>query len=407
MSKPQKAEGCYPIGDAIEVRFTWRPEGADAARQFRPRLDMKPTAGNLKHARRLRATILEEIKHGTFNLLRHFPDYKFAARLKDESPAGTRTFKDWSDVWATLAARNLEHSTLAIYKRHLAAYWLPAFGDMNPAKISNEKILGRLAVLAAEREVNGKIVKGLSRKTQNNILIPLRGVFSLICRSPGWTAADPTDGIDNMKVQLPDPDPFTSEELDIILSAMRKQPKWGDEWADYFEFAAFAGLRPSEHIALLWSDVDLRTATIKVRRARVMTEDKERTKTHVEREVELNARAAAVIQRQRARTQANLEGGNVVFRHPNTGRPWNDEQEQSRVWALVLRQCGVRHRPPKELRDTSVTMALLSGADPWWVAQQHGHSLQVMLKSYAKWMPKGDRGRNREAVNKALQGTGT
>jgi integrase len=68
----------------------------------------------------------------------------------------------------------------------------------------------------------------------------------------------------------------------------------------------------------------------------------------------------------------------------------------------VQRLCGIRYRPPKECRDTSVTMALVAGADPLWVAQQHGHSYTVMIKSYAKWLPKADGGRNLRMVNAAL-----
>lgn len=396
MTKPQKAEGCHPAGDAIEVWITT----SDGVRR-RPRLDMKPTSANLKHARRLRAQIVREIKDGTFNLLAHFPNYKFADKIKDAQPSTSRTFKDWFDVWIKLSARDVERSTLSVYKRHMACYWLPVFGDLHPGRISNERVLTRLAALAADHvDANGQLVKGLSRKSQNNILIPLRGVFKLICRAPDWSGVNPTDGIDNLRVQQPNPDPFSAEEIDIILARIRKVPEIGAELADYYEFAAFAGLRPSEQIALTWADCDIRASEVKVHHARVMGEDKDRTKTNVERTVELNTRAAAVLKRQEARTR--LAGG-AVFRNPNTGKAWHDEQFQGRFWAQMVKMCNIRHRPPKELRDTSVTLALSSGADPYWVAQQHGHSLQVMLKSYAKWLPKADKGRNRAAVNKSLK----
>lgn len=404
MGAGQTAGGCYPVGDTIEVRFKWASDPQGKPREWRVRLDLKPNAANMKHARRQRAQIVQEIKAGTFNLLSHFPNYKFAEKLKDESPAGSRTFSDWVDVWAKLSARDMERSTLAVYKRHLACYWTPTFGAMAPARITNEKVLAHLALLASDRlDENGRPVKGLGRKTQNNILIPLRGVFAMICKAPGHAAPDPTDGIDNMRVQQPDPDPFSAEEVEIILARIRAVPKIGAAMADYYEFAAFAGLRPSEQIALQWADADLRSREVKVHHARVMGEDKERTKTNVERTVELNGRAAAVIKRQEGRTR--LADGAVFF-NPNVERAWHDDQFQGRFWAQQLRLCGIRHRPPKELRDTSVTMALTSGADPWWVAQQHGHSLQVMLKSYAKWIPRGDKGRNRDAVNKSL-GYGT
>lgn len=390
MGRKSETGGVTPHGDRIQIQFTWR------GKRLRPTLDLKPTSPNLKHARRLRETILAEIDAGTFNLTTYFPDYRFADR--HAADASGRTFSQWADVWAELSARTLEDSTLRIYRRHLNAYWVSVFGNDLPKAITHERILRHLSHLATERldERTGKVIRGLSRKTQNNILIPLRGVFALACKADPYLK-DPTEGIDNLKVQSGNPDPFSPDEVEAILAALRKHP--GEPYADYFEFACYAGLRPSEQIALLWQDVDLRSGTVRVRRARVLAKDKERTKTTYERDVELNTRALAVLERQRARTQ--LVGGHV-FRNPATGRPWNDEQEQRRVWVIALRTARVRYRPPKECRDTSVTLALMAGADPIWVAKQHGHSLQVMMKDYAKWIPRADRGRNLEVLNRAL-----
>lgn len=394
MGRKSETGGVTPLGDRIQVRFSWR------GKELRPTLGMKPTAANLKHAKRIREAVLADIRAGTFNLAEYFPDYKFADRHAVDEMA--RDFRQWAELWGELAARDLEDSTLRIYKRHLTAYWVSTFGNDMPKAITHERILKHLAKLASERidEATGMVIKPLSRKSQNNILIPLRGVFDLICKADRYLR-NPVDGIENLKVQTAPPDPFSAEEVEIIMAALRKR---GEVEADYFEFAFFAGLRSSEQIALLWQDVDLRSGIVKVRRARVLAKDKERTKTATEREVELNARALAVLDRQRARTQ--LAGGHV-FINPATGKPWNDEQTQRKIFAAALKVAGIRHRPPKECRDTSVTLSLAAGADPAWVAKQHGHSLQVMMRSYAKWIPKADKGRNLDAVNRALSSSDT
>jgi len=134
-----------------------------------------------------------------------------------------------------------------------------------------------------------------------------------------------------------------------------------------------------------------------------MAKDKDRTKTYVERQVELNSRAAAVIDRQKARTMAQPHGLVFATAH-KLDKPWHDGLTQWKTWVRVLRKCGVRYRAPKECRDTSVTLALLAGADVYWVAAQHGHSVTTMMRDYAAWIPKGDRGRNLRAVNQALEG---
>lgn len=366
-------------------------------KQIAPTLALKPNAANLKHAARLRETIVYEIAHGTFQFSRHFPDYKHREKHQARSSEESRTFDEWADVWKKLAARELEHSTLDIYARHLKAYWRPVFGPLPPSRITHEMVLERLSDLASEKfdEETGKVSPGLSRKTQNNIMIPLRGVFAMICKA-NPQMVNPIDGIENLKNQKAEPDPFQPKEVEVILAKMRE--KEGPELADYFEFSFFTGLRASEQIALRWEDVDLASSTLIVRRVRVLARNKDRTKTHVARNIEMNDRAAAVIQRQRARTQAmNVE----VFWNPNTGKVYRDEQTQRLAWTRVLRSCGVRYRAPKECRDTSVTMALMAGANPVWVANQHGHSVTVMMKDYMKWIPKADRGSNLAAVNKA------
>lgn len=366
-----------------------------------PTLALRPTAANIKHAARLRESILREIDLGTFRMEEHFPEYRAksqsAAQIDDSSDESC-TFERWSKIWAGLAARELEHSTLSIYKRHLSTYWGETFNELRPRQIKHRAVLERLAELSSDRidEKTGKVRKGLSRKTQNNILIPLRAVFQLACKSlPGLV--DPTDGIDNLKVQKGDPDPFSASEAEEILLAMQEVA--GPEFKDYFEFAMFAGLRPSEQIALLWDDVDLERGTALVRRARVMGKDKERTKTHVERLVELNLRSLAVMRRQAERTKG---AGKEVFFNPATGRAYVDDQKQHEVWVATLATTSVRYRPPKECRDTSVTLALAAGANPTWVSKQHGHSLQVMMRDYAKWIPDSDRGSNLAAVNRSL-----
>lgn len=390
MGRKSETGGVSPHRNRIQIRFTYQ------GIELRPTLDMKPTTPNLKHARRIRESIDADIRAGVFKIEAYFPDYRPPASLKTE--ARRRTLREWARLWCRLQARTLENSTLSIYKRHLDCYWLSAFGNEYPQAVTHERVLEHFSLLATDRFDNdtGKLVRAIGRKTQNNIMIPLRGVFGLICKM-NRSCIDPTEGIDNLKIQRPPPDPFEMREVEIILTAMRKHGRV--ELADYFEFAMLAGFRSSEQIALLWSDIDLRAGVAIVRRARVLGQDKENTKTNVVRRVELNARARAVIERQRTRTQLASEH---VFVNPETGKPWHDDQVQRRAWASALKLAGVRYRPPKECRDTSVTIALQSGADPLWVAEQHGHSLIVMMRDYAKWIPGADRGRNLSAVNGLL-----
>lgn len=105
------------------------------------------------------------------------------------------------------------------------------------------------------------------------------------------------DSVDMRRLQKPKPDPLTLAEADLVLSKVR-DPRG----VNFYEFAIFTGLRPSEQIALRWAHIDLRAGTATVQMARTRAKDKT-TKTGEERTVELNAHARAAIERQRAISQ--------------------------------------------------------------------------------------------------------
>lgn len=53
----------------------------------------------------------------------------------------------------------------------------------------------------------------------------------------------------------------------------------------------------------------------------------------------------------------------------------------------------------------SAMRRMSSGLRRWGLALQHGHSVQVMLRDYANWIPSADKGANLAAVNQAIGGT--
>lgn len=403
MGRKSVSGGVTPYRDRIQFRFEWQ------GIEYRPTRNLKPTEVNLRSARREREDILNEIRRGVFSMEAHFPDFKYKSKIVQAEVSGTpaslvpvhqRNLKQWTEVYFELLSRTTAHSTLVVYKRHMDSYWLNVWSDANPREITHEAILLRLSNLnKGYTTKQGVEQKPLAAKSQNNVLIPLRGVFKLIAKGLKHFT-NPTEGIENLKFEHPEPDPFTIQEVELILNALRSQ---SEEIADYFEFSMFAGLRDSEQIALLWKEVDLVSKTLVVRRARVLGETKNKTKTNRKRTVELNSRAAAVLERQIARTRA---AGKEVFMCTETKSAWHDDQGQRRAFKKAIEASGVRYRPPKECRDTSVTLALMAGADPAWVAAQHGHSMETMQRSYAKWLPKGDGNRNVNRVNEALSASG-
>lgn len=362
--------GVIPYGAGIQLTFHYR------GKRLRPTLKIRPTAPNMRYAARLLDEIRQKIKHGTFSYEHYFPE----ARNAEGYVPAPQSFDALADRW--LATLDVEHSTRVSYKASLDRYWRPRFGETIIDEIRHSEIKEVLAPLNA--------------KTKNNTLIPMRGVLQMAVMD-GLLEHDPTAKIKNAKVQKEPPDPLMLDEVEMILADMAEHKL--DQVANYFETAFFTGMRPSEQIAVEWSDYARRDGLLRIHRTRVWGRDKPRTKTHQARDIELLERARQAIERQRATT---LLANGALFWNPNTNRPWNDEQVQRRFWVASLRRCGLRHREQYQTRHTFATMCLMAGANPAWVARQMGHkSLKMFFEVYARWIDPADKGLEKARLDAA------
>lgn len=390
MGRKSTTGGVTPLGDRIQLYFRFQGQ------KCRPTLDMKPTPPNLLHAKRLVADIEERIRHGRFDLAKEFPTYKGLGRF-GVAPAAAKTFRQYGEIWLATKAK-LSPSTLGGYKRVLSAHWYNWFGDRLIATVLPSEVAVQLGALPG------------SRKTHNNVLDPGRQIFEL-AKGDGAIPVNPCDGVAFLELPDPEPDPYELHELDLVLAKMRE--RWGDELGDYYEFAFFSGLRPSEQIEMRWDlDVDLRAGKTRIQRARVENTVKD-TKTYYNRTVEHHSRAQGALERQFARS--GLAGG-YVWLSPfsgngrKVGEAWLDEHRQGEMFRVVVKLLKLRQRPAKNTRHTYATILLMSGATPSWAAAQLGHSVSMFEKRYARWIPGADNGRELakvEAFTRANAGAGS
>lgn len=255
----------------------------------------------------------------------------------------------------------------------------------------------RLAATPCCSGVNARGYPWASARLVNNYLICLRGVFKLAGRD--IKLDNPMEGIISSKRQVNPPDPLSMPVMEAVL-------KWLEEnkdvtvWA-YYEFAFMTGMRPEELIALKWTDVDPKAATISVRRARSAGEIKP-LKTYNTREVDLVKRAVAALGFMTTITGKSEDG--FIFRNPDTGRPWHDERSQrDHYWKPALEATGTRYRRSYQTRHTYATNNLSAGVIPAYVARQMGHSNAMMLFTiYTKWIDGADRGREKAKFEAAM-----
>ncbi len=383
-------------GSGVEVRetsirlsFTWQ-QRAHRETLTSGGKPIAPTAANVKFAHRAIAQIRAEIRAGTFELARHFPDSP-RAQLQ---PAEVKTFGKLAAAW--LATKGELSAASRGQYENAVEVWKGLLGADTP--------LQRLTYEVIATKIGGH--PWASPKLLNNYLIPLRGIMGLHYRGPLATQ-DPMIGIANRKVVKRPPDPLSAEERDAILADLKKRHDVRI-WA-YFAAAFFTGMRPEELIALRWGDIDWRRQLVRVQRVRTFKgSERDGTKTHTVRDVDLVPQAIEALRAMRPFTELKRteEGAEVdVFENPVTGRAWHDERSQrDHYWKPALKRLGIRTRRAYCTRHTWCTVALMAGVNPAYIADQAGHSLQMLLQVYARWIPGADGGAQKRLLAQAMTG---
>ncbi len=351
-------------------------------KRLRPVLDTEWNERNRRAALRMVGEIREKIRHGLFDPADYFPEYSGLEKLT--VPSFPSTFRDYAQAWLRSLGQKAA-ATRDDYEKALDRVWLDQLGERPIRAIRYSELMTLIGNLA------------VAGKTLNNYLIPLRGVFEF-ARRDGAVDSNPAAAIENAPVQRPAPDPFTLPEVEAILDNLAERED--TQVVNYFAAAFFAGFRPSEQIALRWSDVDFGQRTVRVQRAVVRGQAKNSTKTYLVRDVELSDRAWAAIEAQRAHTQL---AGREIFWNPATGDPWADIRSQLRIWQRCVKRLGLRYREPYQARHTFATLALMAGANPSYIARQLGHTNANMLfRVYSKWIDGADKSRERDKLNVAF-----
>ena len=321
-----------------------------------------PTPANIRYATRLAAEIRQKIRHGTFSYADYFP-----ASLTATTGHGTTVGQQLA-LWLGLQTAK-EASTLKGY-RIGASFWTAHLGDKPLRTLKHSDILG---ALATKPEWTGKTV--------NNKTSVLRLALELAVRD-GLLTTNPVAGIEASPHQSPEPDPFDLDEVALILADMRA--RYHPQIANHFALKFYTGLRTSEALALRWDSIDFRTGHMQVSEALVLGKLKPNTKTNRARAVKLNSEALAALQAQKAHT---FLAGGLVFTDPKTGKQWVDDwTPREMYWRPTLKRLGIRYRSPYQTRHTYATMMLMSGIRPAFAARQLGHTVQMFLTKYARWL---------------------
>lgn len=379
MGGTRQGSGVEARETSIRIAFTYQ------GKQRRETLylnaaPLPPTPANLKYAARVSAEIRDKIKSGTFDYADYFPH----AKMAKEKQAGVTYLHAWMDAWYGLL--ELKASTKSMYKRQIDLFWKKHLADKPIADYVHSDIVAAL-----------KLGTWKSGKSRNNQLSIIKSVFEA-ARRDRLITVNPCDEIERAAYQKPHPDPFSLDEVKMILAFV--QAHYDPQIWNYEQTKFFTGMRTSEIIALKWSDVDFVSKYAMVRKGLVYEETGD-VKTSVARKVRLNSMALEALTRQKDHT---FLADGIIFHDPFYKEPWLYHRiTDSAHWTMTLKRCGLRYRAPYNSRHTYATIGLMSGARPGFLAKQLGHSLRVFFEVYADWISSDDDGREMDKIESSIK----
>lgn len=311
--------------------------------------------------------VLEEIKAGTLDLTRHFPDYRFLERHQ-EGPVAV-TFDEVREAFLRWVSTRQAHSSVLSLRRKLTSFWSPKFGTVNIKTIRYKDLSDHVAAR-----------KWGSSKTHNNYVSALREMLAYAVDHE-YIEASPAEKLKMLPVQRPEPHPYTVEEAQALIQAAHRVH--GEIDGIYWHIAFLLGMRPGEQISVKWLDWNKVTGRLSVARVRTEGESKDSTKTNTVRHVDLPPAAVPLLNTLRGLTALR---GPWMFVDYETGQQIDRSTVMQERWVLLHKVAGVSYREPYQCRHSSVSWKLMAGENWMKVAKNHGHSLATMLKTYAHWI---------------------
>lgn len=177
-----------------------------------------------------------------------------------------------------------------------------------------------------------------------------------------------------------DINPFGRDERDLVIRKFEKDPRHSHHLL-YVLFCFFTGCRPSEAIALRWSDVAPDYSKVIFTTAIVAGEGGRRRvdglKTQKRRKFPCNEQVQDILRQARSRSDSE-----IVF-PSKTGKPIQIGDFRARHWKPVLLELGIEYRTPYQMRHTFITQCLEAGVDVKDVARLVGNSPGTIYKNYA------------------------
>ena len=363
--------------DTNKLYFDFRYQGV----RCREHTTLDDTPSNRKKMETALKRMEAAITLGQFNYAEYFPSSAMAERFQHRNERveahqagldGIPTVGVFKETWfdeMTPAWRNSYiKSVTSIFEGHI----LPAFEDKVISHINKADILAFRAKLAKASPETGKT---RAPSTVNKTLKVFRLMMNEAADRFDFTS--PFQGVALLKEPKKDIQPFTLEEVNLLLDTVRP------DYHSYFKLRFFSGMRSGEVTGLRWKYVDFERKQLLVRET-IVDGNVEYTKNDgSQRVIDITTPIEAALLAQKKATG----DGDYVFCNRD-GQPLDNHNVCNRVWYPLLRHLGLPKRRMYETRHTAATFWLGAGENPEWIARQMGHTTTEMLFTiYSRFVP--------------------
>ncbi len=315
---------------------------------------------------------------GSFRAAEHHLNNQLEERDQGREPAGEDlTLNQYLDRWLELAAQpKLRAKSFRDYQALVARYIRPALGERRLLSLTPLDIQGVIHEMHAS---------GLSPRTVQYAHAVLHAALEqavcwrLIQKNPARGVALPKATQREMRVLNPDE---ARRFLDHALAT---------RYGVLFALALTTGLRPSEYLALRWTDIDWEKKTVTVVRTLVKGRGWSFSATKrpsSRRQVKLESWVASQLRQLYALDTAspNSDAAPQIFK-TRCGRPMNSDY-LAREFKRLLSEAGLPRMRLYDLRHTAATLALAAGVPAKVVSEQLGHASSAFtLDVYAHVLP--------------------
>jgi integrase len=311
--------------------------------------------------------------HGSFREAQTYLNAKLQERDIGRLPrAAAIRLDDYLNQWlATSAKPRLRPKSYTDYESLLRLHIRPSLGA---------RPLGAITQFDIQRLYAQMFNRGLSPRTIEYTNAVLQSAFRQAVR---WKmlAEDPCRGVDLPPLKRREMDALSVEECKRLLTIARES-----EWYALVAFALTTGMRPSEYLALKWSDIDWQRGCHECQpddpdfgvRLDVLRDKRKRSR----RVVKLQNFVLEALDRLSDQRETEHD---LVFH--KGGRPLRQRKVKVEFRRL-LAAAGIRSIRLYDLRHTAATLAVAAGVSVKVISDQLGHaSISFTLERYSHVLP--------------------